>query len=654
MKNQAWQLKYIKATSNQFINNQPYSNQFDDVYFNDEGGLDEARHVFLKQNNLLQRWNQATEQKHFCIAETGLGTGLNFLTTLQAWQTTSLKPKNLHFISFEKYPLSYKDMEMAHQCFPELQTYSQQLLSIWQAFKTQFRSGFHHFRLSDDVKLSLAFGDATDNLTQLQASIDAWYLDGFAPSKNPAMWQDNLFAEVNRLSSFGTTLATFTAATQVRKTLEKNGFEVSKKPGFGKKREMITAVFKQKNTTTNNQHQWDPKPQSDSINKSVTLVGGGIAGMCLAHYFKQAGYQVTVIDQNSKPMQAASGNDLAMVMPLLTAQYSPESAFYIRAFEKAVRFYQDNEYLAVGVEQFLPQTKQQKWSQAIQKSDLPQELIEIRTDLSALYPQAGYVKTQLLAERLKLNVDQWITAEVVSLKQSEAGLWHTFNDQGTEINQSELLIVTNGISAQQLLQPHDLYLTAKHGMTTSVQAPKDQKLKHIQLADGYIIPFKDQKQWLCGATFDHLDQSLWYQTAQLYSNHSERNFQLWQGHPLYDDLINAPILNGHAAIRATTNDHLPICGPIIDQNQFKLDYQDLHHGRHWQTYPPAVGINNLYVLNGLGSRGFTSAPLLAEYLSAMILSEPLPLEADLCKIIHPNRFLYRSLKKRQLDDNHQY
>ena len=645
MTNQSWQQQYLNATATQQINQQPYSKQFDDVYFNDQGGLAETNHVFIKQNHLLRRWQQNTNQASFCITETGFGTGLNLLTTWQAWRDCNDKPEKLHFISCEKYPLSHQDMLQAHRCFPELETFSQQLLNIWHAFDDVFRSGFHTFQMSHDVTLTLAFGDATESLSQLNAKVDAWYLDGFAPSKNPDMWHNDLFVEINRLSHVGTTLSTFTAASQVRKALQDNGFEVVKKPGFGKKREMITAEFRQPNVINSTKHLWCPQSKADTTNKSVTILGGGIAGMCLAYFFKQSGHHVTVVDQHKQPMQAASGNDLAMVMPVLTAQPSPESAFYLRAFEAALRFYQTEEWHATGVRKDLVLAKDKQWADAIQKSKLPNNLITIESDSNVLYTRAGYVDTQLLAARLRLNVDQWIRCDVDQIDSTATGQWRLLDNNQKLVNESELLILTNGIKAQQLMASHDLCLTAKHGMTTTIKPPNDQILKHIQLAQGYVIPNQDQQHWLCGATFDHLDPAQWYQGAQLHHDHWQRNLQLWQGLPLQKVLEKAQVIKAHAAIRATTADHLPICGPLIDQTQFKADYQDLHHGRHWQQYPPAKALGNLYVLNGLGSRGFTSAPFLAQYLYAMIVAEPLPLEADLCKIIHPNRFLYRSLKK---------
>lgn len=643
--------KYLKATPLSTQHQQPHSNHFDDIYFSHEDGIAETKHVFINGNDLINRWQKNHKVDDFVVAETGFGTGLNLLVLLQQWQLTKDKPKHLHFISVEKHPLSFDDIQKAHQAFPALGPFSQQLLSIWRGLDDHFRCGIQRFELNQEVSLTLAFGDATENLKQLHATVDAWFLDGFAPKKNPDMWHDELITEINRLSRPGSTLATFTAAGDIRRRLEAQGFVVTKVPGFGKKREMITAAFDHKKKPQKQGHRWYPLPsvlpeneQADS--KHITILGAGIAGLSLAHYFKQAGFHTTIIDQNTQPMQQASGNALAMVMPVITAQDSPETQFYQRAFAHAHGFYTEQEFNAIGVEQLITDEKTKLWAQAIDQAQPPAQVLKVMQQKQAvLYPNAGYLDTQKVAGRLSQSVDQYLTHKISHITQNQSGHWqlHAGNEN---IATAKLLIIANGIQAQIIGQSHgfDLGLTVKHGMTSVIKAPA-MDLQHIMLDSGYLIPDAVNNRWVCGATFDHLPEAQWDDDAELAADHWQRNKQWWQGHAIHDVLENAEVVAGHAAIRATTADHLPLCGPIIDQAQFQADYHDLHHGRHWQDYPEAAVKNNLYVLNGLGSRGFTSAPLLAQHLCAMICAQPLPLEDDLCKIIHPNRFLYRSLKK---------
>jgi len=213
---------------------QPYASTFQDVYFSTDNGLLETDYVFLQSNQLPARW-QLINTPTFTITETGFGTGLNFLCAAKLWLETAPEHAVLNFISVEKYPLSLQEISTALQLWPELSALSTALLDQYAALTdAQTISLYNH-----KVQLSLLIGDATEQLSHIQHKTDAWFLDGFAPSKNPGMWQPALFAQMARLSHPATTFATFTSAGIVRRGLTAAGFQVNKKPGFGKKREMI-------------------------------------------------------------------------------------------------------------------------------------------------------------------------------------------------------------------------------------------------------------------------------------------------------------------------------------------------------------------------------------------------------------------------------
>ena len=634
-------LSFITPQELTLRDQQPHSATFDDVFFNSAGGLAESEYVFIQGNQLIPRWS-TTDQNSFCVAETGFGTGLNFLATCRAWEAQTKRPNRLHYISFEQHPLSAHSMQLAHQLFPELAPFSEQLLSQWRPP----RYGINQYPCPNGVTLTLFFGDVNTYLPQLFAEVDAWYLDGYAPAKNPEMWHAPLVKEMARLSKKGTSLATFTAASKVQKTLQEQGFFITKVPGFGAKREMITATYQPAVTTPNKSTQmphWAPVNTHPNSRRQATVLGAGIAGMCVAHELKHAGYQVTVVDQNPQPMQQASGNPLAMVMPLLTTQTSPESLFHQRAFEVATQFYAAEEFQAIGVLQHLKPPQRQRWQQAIEQQQWPSHYLRMTT-AGLCYENAGYVKPQLVGQRLRSSVDQWLTQQVSEVCAVKSGGWQLLNEQGKTVHTTELLVVANGIRAQQILPDQALFLSAKLGQTTTIKAP-DVDLEHIILDQGYLIPDAENQHWLLGATFDHMPTEQWYQQQPPAVDHWQRNLAHWQDQSWFQQLTAAQQLESHTAIRATPPDHLPLCGPLVNQAQFILTHQDLHHGRHWQHYPEAETLPGLYLLNGLGSRGFTTAPLLAQYLVAMITSQPLPLEADLCKIIHPNRCLYRALKQ---------
>ncbi len=218
---------------------QPYASEFQDVYFSTDNGLLETNYVFLQGNDLAKRWLDA-DMQIFNIAETGFGTGLNFLCAVNLWLNTSAKQATLNFISAEKYPLSLQDIITALSFWPQLKVISDPLLSQYELLI----NGKEPISLYDNrVRLRLLIGDATEQFSKVDEKTDAWFLDGFAPAKNPAMWQTELFQQMARLSKTSTTFATFTSAGDVRRGLIQAGFSVTKRIGFGKKREMLTGSF---------------------------------------------------------------------------------------------------------------------------------------------------------------------------------------------------------------------------------------------------------------------------------------------------------------------------------------------------------------------------------------------------------------------------
>lgn len=203
----------------------PVSTRFDDPYYSLDNGLAETRHVFLSGNDLPARFRPG-----FRIAELGFGTGLNLLCALQAFRAAGV-PGQLHFTTFEAYPMAPGDMIAAQAHFPELAEIAADLRPFWgrDAFETP------------DLVFTLIPGDARDTLPAWQGRADAWFLDGFSPAKNPELWGETLMAQVARHTAPDGTAATYTAAGHVRRALEAGGFTVTRAPGFGRKRHMTTA-----------------------------------------------------------------------------------------------------------------------------------------------------------------------------------------------------------------------------------------------------------------------------------------------------------------------------------------------------------------------------------------------------------------------------
>ncbi len=225
-------------------NQQPYSLDFDDVYFSSDGGLAETEYVFIQHNQLSERFaalaNTKQSKRTFTIIETGFGTGLNFLCAAQHFLDQAPADAKLQFISIEKYPLSLQDLIKTNKNWPMFNAQAMQLHSSYQ----QLKAGLNTFTLCESrITLSLWVGDVSQCLPQVHDAADAWFLDGFAPSKNADMWTEHLFNNIARLSKAESTFSTFTSASIVRRGLQSAGFKVIKVAGFGKKREMLAGTF---------------------------------------------------------------------------------------------------------------------------------------------------------------------------------------------------------------------------------------------------------------------------------------------------------------------------------------------------------------------------------------------------------------------------
>ena len=172
----------------------------------------------------------------YCIiAELGFGTGLNFLETVHSWKKLKQQAARLHFISYEQFPIQSKDMKKALSRWPELASLTGELCKHWKTDHGKLDIAF-----ADDVRLTVHFGDANRLISNQTELADAWYLDGFAPSRNPELWNEELMQQVFNHTAPGGSFATYTAAGFVRRGLQAAGFQVNKVSGFGTKREMLT------------------------------------------------------------------------------------------------------------------------------------------------------------------------------------------------------------------------------------------------------------------------------------------------------------------------------------------------------------------------------------------------------------------------------
>ena len=315
---------------------EPISTLFDDVYFNTEEGIEESFYVFFQGNELNERWIEC-KSEHFSIAETGFGTGLNFLVTCLQFQLfLKSHPKNplkrLFFSSFEKYPLNKQDLTNALQRWPTLKTYIKPLIEQYPlALRGCHRILFEQF----NITLDLWFGDVQQTLPTLYhpriGIFDCWYLDGFAPSKNPDMWSNELFKLIAESCKKNATIATFTAAGFVRRGLIEVGFTMGKKKGYGKKREMLIGQLEEKLTSQATPIE-NLREAAQENTKDIAVIGSGITSACLALALTKRGYKVSLYCQDATLTEDLTETEQTALYPLLTGQDNTLDQFFANSF----------------------------------------------------------------------------------------------------------------------------------------------------------------------------------------------------------------------------------------------------------------------------------------------------------------------------------
>lgn len=632
----------IKPAQLKWIDGQPYSQQYDDVYYSSDSGLEETQHVFLVCNQLQQRWqNLATD--HFTIAETGFGTGLNFLCAWRLWNECAPPTARLYFVSIEKYPLSLADMTQALSLWPQLAQQRDQLLAQYQWLSP----GFHRLVFDGGrVTLTLLIGDVNDMLPQLRASVDVWFLDGFAPAKNPEMWQQPLFNNMARLSHAETTFATFTSAGVVRRGLEAAGFAVNKVAGFGRKREMLYGKYANSARST-----------AASSDHRAIVIGGGIAGCASAHTLASRGWQVCLIERHAALAQEASGNPVGMLYPRLAGKGNTLSRLALSGFLYSSRLSQQlglkqAEYSPCGLLQLAFDARELARCKTIAEQGLPTELVRFvnKEEASALagialaheglyFEAAGWVSPPAFCKVLAKYDNIAILASSCALKILRNGeLWQVWGKNNL-LAEAPVLIIAGANDSASFEQSAYLPLEPVRGQITFVGAnAASQQLKTVICADGYISPPIGGKHCL-GATFSPGETS-----TDLRTKDHQANFAMLRRiAPELHRSLDQQAVTGRAALRCATSDYLPLVGQLLDSTA--LTARPPRHNANSASLPWLEG---LYMNTGHGSKGLITAPLCAEILACVICGEPAPVDTKLLAALNPNRFLLRKLGLRRL------
>jgi tRNA 5-methylaminomethyl-2-thiouridine biosynthesis bifunctional protein len=695
----------------------PYSPLYDDVFHAEAGAWAQARHVFLGGNGLPGRWQG---RQRFVILETGFGLGNNFLATWSAWLRDALRCDQLVFISIEKHPLHSDDLARVHGLLevadvpcadePDRARLAQRLLEQWptltpgwhtvrfpldapDGFATQTKghgqlegiSKAHAQQTGQHVTLMLGLGDVAELLPNLIAQVDAFYLDGFAPTKNPDMWDEGMLSRLNKLAAPGSTASTWSSVRSVRDALAQAGFQVERVPGFAGKRGMTRAIYAPRFVAPPLPGGLWPEPEL--MHRHALVLGAGLAGCSAALALCRQGWRVTLVDQHAKPAQEASGNPGGLFHSILHGEDGVHArahrAAALATWRAAIR-YADGGLLGQfqGLLRLDGKTSPQMARDLLDKLGLPDDHVQwLDEDMAReacglavasggwLFKQAGWLHpaglaSAMLEEAASLKLGgapllQCLWGQAVDgLKQSPTDEWQLLCG-GEVVAQAPSLVLCNAMGVLDLLgslaPTHGLAsmpLNAVRGQISRLM-PDAAKAAGIAMqrprlpvaGAGYVIGLHDGSL-LCGATSQHHDADPAVRDAD--HQHNLQQAQRLGALPAQQGLAQpSSVLLGRTAWRATTPDRLPLVGALPwSLARLKADRAQAEGRRHRldqaRLIPRARGAKGgLFVLTGLGSRGITWSTLAGELLAHWVTGSPCPVEADLRDALDPARFVAR-------------
>lgn len=589
----------------------PVSGVSGDVYFSKAGGVEETRHVFLGGIGAPDVW---LNRETYRIGELGFGTGLNFLVTWRDWKRAVSNGAQLDYVAVEGYPIPIDQLRALLAGLPELAGEVGALLANWPVRV----GGVHRMHFEGGrVRLTLLFGEVGEILKAASGHVDAWYLDGFAPARNPSMWTPEVLAEVRRLSAPGARLATFSAAGAVRRSLGDLGFEVVKREGFGRKRDCVAARL--------------PEGPAASRPERVGVIGAGIAGGALVRALSARGIECTLIDKAERPGGGASGNPAALLAPRLPRGRTALGRIMAASYLYAVRFYDglvaEGAPVWQGVRGGLAMARNddeaERQARAVAAFGWPDDVMRAvdAVEASALcgvtvekgglwFSGAGTLIPPAITAHLARDA-AYLQVEIATYERTNEG-WNLRDKGGAEIGCFDSVILAAGVGVMALPRGEKWPLRANRGqiayLPPLVSGP-DVPVTY----GGYLSPALDlptgEAGHVLGATYARRDEMPAADWETLRGVDDVHMLELMREY--LPALTTSGPIGGRVSLRATIRDYIPLAGRVNDR---------------------------LYVLGGLGSRGFLTAPLLAELVADQVAGAPLPLEADLVAALNPARF----------------
>ncbi|MFM0338847.1 bifunctional tRNA (5-methylaminomethyl-2-thiouridine)(34)-methyltransferase MnmD/FAD-dependent 5-carboxymethylaminomethyl-2-thiouridine(34) oxidoreductase MnmC [Paraburkholderia fungorum] len=637
-------------------NGTPFSPLYNDIYHSAVGGLEQAQYVFLRGNALPDRWQG---RRTFTVLETGFGMGINFLMTWAAWRADPARCERLHFVSIEKHPFTQADLRSVFQATvsdPTIAALAQTLADAWPMLVP----GTHRLEFEGGrVTLTLVFGDAAQSLPALRLRADAFYLDGFAPAKNPELWTPAIFKALARLAGEGATFATYSSAGDIKRALTQCGFEYRKVDGFGWKRAMLVGQFAPRWRV----RRYEPPAPLAVDERHAVVIGTGLAGCAVIERLAARGWRITSLERHASVAQDASGNPAGVFHPMLSRDDSVASrvtrAGFLYALGRWAALEQQGHRLlrgGPGLLQIAADDEEARlMSEAIAAFGYPSDYVTPVSRTQAqrlagmplahsgwLFPTGGWIDpASLCAAQCAAAgtlLERRFGVEVSRLERSD-NQWSVFDAAGQEVARAPVVIVASAHDASRIAGLQHAPTRSIRGQLTLLSPGSVPTLQMAVIGEGYAVPLPDGVT-LAGATYelDDLDTSL---RAQGHLENLERVAQML---PAFGDAVDparAATLAGRVAFRCVTSDRMPMIGQFADEAAATRDAQRLRGA--WPLDLPRT--DGLYGAFAYGSRGLVWAALGAELIASQIEGEPWPLERDLAEDLDPARFLLRALRQ---------
>ncbi|HSJ79702.1 MAG TPA: FAD-dependent 5-carboxymethylaminomethyl-2-thiouridine(34) oxidoreductase MnmC, partial [Thiobacillus sp.] len=482
------------------------------------GDIGQARHVFLQGCGLPEKW---VGRESFVVLETGFGSGLNFLATWVAWRADPARPARLHFLSAEEHPFRAEDLARLHARWPECAALSSELRANWPTLTP----GFHRIALDGGrVQFTLMLGDVLDSLPNVQAGVDAFYLDGSAPAGNPGWWQPRLLDELARLAKPGATAATCSATQPLRQGLTEAGFVCETRAGHDRQPQCLSARFA-------GTSRWLER----TAPRHVVVVGAGVAGAATAHALAQRGVAVTVLERADSPAQAASGNPVAVFRPVISRDDNRASRLTRAAFLHDLRAWaalgEQVKWSRCGVLHLARDadaaTKQQ---QALAATAPPAEFARWVDQAEArelanwpvaspgvFFPTAGWVVPRSLCRAwLDHPAIELRTGCAVARVQLVASGWQVLDRDGAVLAEADAVVLATARDALSLAPDPAWPLHTVRGQITQLPPGCLPQIQRVIAREGYVAP--GGGQLLVGATYEHDDDDTTPRTASDLAN----------------------------------------------------------------------------------------------------------------------------------------